>query len=97
LQEDKIARLDKIKIPAYIVASYTSPIHTHGSFEGFRQIASKEKWLRVHNSGEWPDYYDPAHVEDLRKFFDRYMKGIENGWEKTPRVRLSVLVSYLPF
>jgi uncharacterized protein len=81
-----------IKIPAYIVASYTSPIHTHGSFEGFRQIASKEKWLRVHNSGEWPDYYDPAHVEDLRKFFDRYLKGIENDWEKTPRVRLSILV-----
>jgi predicted acyl esterase len=40
---------------------------------------------------EWPDYYDRANVEDLRKFFDHYLKGLDNGWEKTPRVRLSVL------
>ena len=24
-------------------------------------------------------------------FFDRYLKGMENGWEKTPRVRVSLL------
>jgi uncharacterized protein len=89
--EDKIAKLEKINVPAYIVASYTSPIHARGSFEGFRKIASKEKWLRAHNTGEWPDYYDPAHVEDLRKFFDKYLKGIDNGWEKTARVRYAVL------
>jgi predicted acyl esterase len=89
--EDKAAKLEKINIPAYVVASYTSPIHTHGSFEGFRQINTTEKWLRVHNTGEWPDYYQPEYVEDLRKFFDRYLKGIQNGWEKTPRVRVSVL------
>ena len=89
--EDKAAKLEKINVPAYVVASYTSPIHTHGSFEGFRQISSKEKWLRVHNTGEWPDYYQREYVEDLRKFFDRYLKGIQNGWEKTPRVRVSVL------
>src|SRR5208337_3070935 len=28
---------------------------------------------------------------DLRRFFDHYLKGIDNGWESTPRVRLSVL------
>ncbi|KAF2666778.1 alpha/beta-hydrolase, partial [Microthyrium microscopicum] len=89
--EDKIARIERIDVPAYVVASYTSPIHTHGSFEGFRRIATKDKWLRVHNTGEWDDYYNPAHVEDLRKFFDRYLKDIKNEWEKTPRVRYSVL------
>jgi predicted acyl esterase len=89
--EDKAAQLGNIKIPAYVGASYTNPIHTYGSFEGFRRIASKEKWLRVHNTTEWPDYYAPEHVEDLRRFFDRYLKGIQNGWEKTPKVRLSVL------
>jgi putative CocE/NonD family hydrolase len=29
-------------------------------------------------------------MEDLRRFFDHYLKGIENGWEDTPRVRLSI-------
>jgi predicted acyl esterase len=40
---------------------------------------------------EWPDYYDSKNVEDLRRFFDHYLKGIDNDWEETPKVRLSVL------
>ncbi|WP_283388842.1 CocE/NonD family hydrolase [Barnesiella viscericola] len=89
--EDKAARVENIEIPAYVVASYTNSVHTHGSFAGFRRMASKEKWLRVHNTSEWFDYYTPKNVEDLRRFFDHYLKGIDNGWEQTPRVRLSVL------
>lgn len=89
--QDKIAKLENIKIPAYVVASYTNPVHTHGTFAGFRGIASKDKWLRVHNTQEWFDYYTPANVEELRKFFDHYLLGEDNGWEATPRVRLSVL------
>ena len=89
--EDKEAALEKIDAPAYIVASYTNPIHTYGTLEGYRRISSKEKWLRIHNTGEWDDYYNEEHTEDLRRFFDRYLKGEQNGWENTPRVRLSVL------
>lgn len=89
--EDKAARVENIEIPAYVVASYTNSVHTHGSFAGFRRMASKEKWLRVHNTNEWFDYYTLENVEDLRRFFDHYLKGIDNGWEQTPRVRLSVL------
>jgi len=89
--KDKAADLEKIEVPAYVVASYTNPIHTHGTFEGFRCMSSTHKWLRVHNTMEWPDYYDNANVEDLRKFFDHFLKDVDNGWEKTPKVRLSVL------
>ena len=89
--EDKIAKLENIDIPAYVVASWTSMMHAHGTLDSYRRIPSKDKWLRVHNTQEWPDYYDSQYTEDLRRFFDRYLKGIENGWEKTSRVRLSVL------
>lgn len=89
--EDKAAKLEKIEVPAYVVASYANPLHAYGTFEGFRRICSKNKWLRVHNTMEWTDYYDPVHKEDLRRFFDRYLKGMDNGWEQTPKVRLSVL------
>ena len=89
--EDKEAELEKIHVPAYVVASYTNPIHTYGSLKGYRRISSKEKWLRIHNTGEWDDYYNKEHTEELRKFFDRYLKGEENGWESTPRVRVSIL------
>lgn len=89
--QDKAARVENIEIPAYVVASYTNSVHTHGTFAGYRRMASKEKWLRVHNTQEWFDYYTPENVEDLRRFFDHYLKGVDNGWEQTPKVRLSVL------
>ncbi|KAG7405483.1 Cocaine esterase [Fusarium oxysporum f. sp. rapae] len=88
---DKKARLERISIPAYIVASYTDSLHTHGTFEGYRRISSSQKWLRVHNSTEWHDYYQEEHVKELRAFFDHFLKGIKNGWESTPPVRISIL------
>lgn len=89
--EDKRARLHKIDIPLYIVASYTNPVHTFGTFRGYRETASKEKWLRIHNSHEWVDFYDEKNQEELMKFFDYYLKKEENGWKNTPAVRYSLL------
>lgn len=89
--EDKIARLERIEVPAYVVASYTNAVHTHGSFDGYRRIASKDKWLRVNNTNEWLDYYTPKFTAELLTFFDHYLKGKANGWAQTPRVRICVL------
>lgn len=91
LWENKIPRFEKIDVPAYVVASYSNTLHTAGTFRAWRRMASEDKWLRVHNSQEWPDYYDAANTEDLRRFFDHFLKGEENGWERTPRVRYSLL------
>lgn len=91
LWNDKIPAFDRIVVPAYVVASYSNTLHTAGTFRAWRRMASAEKWLRVHNGQEWPDYYDEANVADLRRFFDRYLKGEDNGWETTPRVRYSLL------
>lgn len=90
LWQDKSAELDKIEVPAYVVASYSNTLHTAGTFRGWRNIASPDKWLRIHNNQEWPDYYDADNTEDLRRFFDHYLKGADNGWQDTPRVRYSV-------
>ena len=89
--ENKIPLLSKITVPAYVVASYSHTLHTQGTFRGWREIASKEKWLRIHNSLEWPDYYDEANTDELRRFFDHYLKGEDNGWKETPPVRYTVL------
>jgi predicted acyl esterase len=91
LWQSKIADLERITVPAYVVASYSNSIHTPGTFRGWRRISSPEKWLRVHNTMEWPDFNEPANQEDLRRFFDRYLKGEDNGWESTPRVRYALL------
>ena len=91
LWENKIPAFDHITVPAYVVASYSNTLHTAGTFRAWRRMASEQKWLRIHNSQEWPDYYDETNVEDLRRFFDRYLKDEDNGWEQTPRVRYSIL------
>lgn len=85
----KIADLSAICVPAHVTSSWTNLIHAIGTFAGWRGIASQDKWLRVHNTHEWHDYY--SQVDDLKRFFDRYLKGVDNGWEDTPRVRLAVL------
>ncbi len=89
--EDKTWNFENITCPAYVVASYGSQMHSRGTFDGFRRIASKDKWLRVHNTQEWVDMYDQKNIADCRKFFDHFLKGVDNGWEKTPRIRLAVL------
>jgi predicted acyl esterase len=91
--EDKIPKWDQITIPTYVAAGW-SHFHLHGSIEGFRRIKSRKKWLRCHRDFEWPDMYKPENLDDAKRFFDRYLKGIHNGWEMTPKVRMDVMDAY---
>jgi predicted acyl esterase len=89
--DSKIPQLKNIRIPAYIVASYSSQLYTRGTLEAFNQIGSRDKWLRIHNTNAWPDLYSEFNRADLRRFFDYYLKGIKNDWPKTAPVRLAIL------
>jgi len=91
--EDKIPKWEKIRIPCYTTICWNH-FHLRGSTEGFRRIRSTKKWLRSHQEFEWPDTYSSFGLEDLRRFFDRYLKNFRNGWELTPRVRLEVMDAY---
>lgn len=91
--EDKIPDFSKIRVPVYACASW-SHFHLRGTFNAFKKIRSTKKWLRVHREQEWPDLYNPANIEDLRRFFDRYLKNIYNGWEMTPRYRIEVMDAF---
>lgn len=91
--KSKIAKFEKIEVPAYIAAGM-SHLHMRGTIQAYRSIKSEHKWLRIHREFEWPDAYSLPMKEDLRHFFDRYLKGIYNGWELTPKVRLDVMDAY---
>ncbi|KAJ5392912.1 hypothetical protein N7465_011886 [Penicillium sp. CMV-2018d] len=58
---------------------------------GFEEIQHKDKWLRIHPTQEWYDLYQSSTNDELQSFFDRYTKDVQNDWEKTPRVRISLL------
>jgi predicted acyl esterase len=42
--DDKRAKLDRIDIPIYALASFSTCLHTEGSIRGFLFSASKDKW-----------------------------------------------------
>lgn len=42
--EDKRPRLEEIKIPMYILASYSTALHTEGSLRAWKYAGSDEKW-----------------------------------------------------
>jgi predicted acyl esterase len=89
--QDKAARLESITVPTYAVTDVVTDLHRMGTFEGYRRLGSKDKWLRVDNRQEWTDQYDPANEADLLKFFDHFLRGADNGWQDTPKVRMAVL------
>jgi putative CocE/NonD family hydrolase len=88
---DKSAKLESITIPAYVVTDVVTDLHRMGTFEGYRRLGSTAKWLRIDNRQEWVDQYDPANEADLLRFFDHFLRGADNGWEKTPKVRMAIL------
>ncbi|PYI05104.1 alpha/beta-hydrolase [Aspergillus sclerotiicarbonarius CBS 121057] len=81
--EDKRPRLQDIEIPMYILASYSTGLHTEGSLRAWK--------LRIHPTQEWFDIYQPFANDDLQRFLDHFLLGRDNGWESTPKVRLSLL------
>ncbi len=91
--KDKRADWSKVRIPVYQTAGW-SHFHLPGSFNAWRRCKSRLKWMRAHRDFEWPDTYNPDNLEDLKRFYDRYLKDIHNGWEMTPRVRIDVMDAY---
>ena len=89
---DKRPDMTKITVPTYITGTYTNTMHGMGAIRGWLEVNSPDKWLRWHPWQEWYDLWgnEEGRVE-LLSFFDRYLKNIENGWESTPRVRMSML------
>ncbi|TIA08481.1 alpha/beta-hydrolase [Aureobasidium pullulans] len=90
--EDKRAEIEKIKIPTYVVASYSSFVHTMGSIRGWMEVNTENKWLRWDPYQEWFDLWSVREsIDELAEFFDHFLKGKDNDWQKTPKVRMSSL------
>lgn len=87
----KVADLGRIDVPAYVVASWSDHgLHTRGTLEGYRRIASTQKWLEVHGRKKWAHYYAPDSLARQVAFFDRFLKGETTEVEQWPPVRLEI-------
>lgn len=83
--------LEKIEVPALVCASFSDQgLHTRDAFEGFKRISSTQKWLFNHRRPKWESYYREDSLTVQKRFFDHFLKGIDNGMELAPRVHLEV-------
>jgi hypothetical protein len=81
----------KVTVPLLSAANWGGQgLHTRGNFEGYTRSASKQKWLEVHGSSHWAPFYTDYGVKLQKRFFDHFLKGIDNGWDRQPRVQLQV-------
>ena len=88
---ERSADASKVSAPLLSAANWGGQgIHPTGNFDGFVQAASQHKWLEVHGDTHWTHFYS-AYGRDLQKrFFDHFLKGLDNGWDAEPRVQLNV-------
>lgn len=83
--------LESIEVPALVCASWSDHgLHTRGSVEGFERISSKQKWLFTHGRKKWETFYGEEALTWQKRFLDHFLKDIDNGMERVPRVRLEV-------
>lgn len=82
---------EKITVPFLSAANWGGQgLHLRGNFEGFVRAASREKWLEAHGLEHWTHFYTDYGRTLQKRFFDYYLKGEQNGWDRQPRVLLQV-------
>jgi uncharacterized protein len=88
---ERTGDLSKVVTPLLSAANWGGQgLHPRGNFEGFTRAASKQKWLEVHGGSHWAPFYTDYGVKLQKRFFDYFLKGKKNGWEKQPQVLLQV-------
>ncbi len=89
--KDRSPQLDKVVVPLLSAGNWGGQgLHTRGNFEGYVQAASKQKWLEVHGLAHWPHFYTDYGRLLQKRFFDFFLKGERNGWDRQPPVQLQV-------
>jgi predicted acyl esterase len=82
---------EKITTPLLTAANWGGQgLHPRGNFEGFMRAASKQKWLEAHGIEHWTHFYTDYGRGLQKRFFDYFLKGEKNGWDRQPRVQLQV-------
>jgi len=89
--QERSGDLSRVVAPLLSAANWGGQgLHPRGNFEGYTRAASKQKWLEVHGGSHWAPFYTDYGVKLQKRFFDYFLKGVKNGWDKQPRVLLQV-------
>ncbi len=89
-------RIDQINIPVLSIGHWAKKaLHLRGNVVGFEHTPTKDKKLvvtdfRTQNEVHHAFDTEEFHARWLLPFYDRYLKGIQNGYEKLPAVRAGI-------
>jgi len=82
---------DRITVPFLSVGNWTGfGLHLRGNTEAFMRAASKHKKLRMHTGSHVHPFYTEEGRQDQIRFFDYWLKGIDNGVMDEPPVKLAI-------
>src|SRR6185503_17879062 len=86
------ADLSLVKTPLLSCANWGGQgIHPRGNFNGFTETpVTTLKWLEAHGDSHWSLFSSAYGVNLQKRFFDFFLKGQRNGWEKQPKVQLNI-------
>ncbi len=85
------ADLSRVTLPLLTCANWGGQgIHPRGNFNGFMEAPAQRKWLEVHGDSHWSLFSAGYGLALQKRFFDYFLKGVDNGWDKTPPVTLNV-------
>ena len=83
--------IEAIDVPALVCGSFSDHnLHSRGSFEGFRRIASTHKRLYTHRGPKWPTFYSAEALEAQQQFFDHVLRDLDTGLDDQPPVRVEI-------
>ena len=82
---------DKVTVPLLSANNWGGQgLHPRGNCEGYVRAASRQKWLECHGLAHWPHFYTDYGRLLQKRFFDFFLKGEKNGWDRQPPVQLQV-------
>ncbi len=88
---DRTPDLSRVEVPVLSAGNWGGPgVHLRGNIEGWMRSASESKWLSMHTGTHYESFYLPQYVAMQKRFFDRYLKDLDNGWDDEPNVQLSI-------
>ncbi|HLJ14014.1 MAG TPA: CocE/NonD family hydrolase, partial [Bryobacteraceae bacterium] len=88
---DRSPDWSKVTVPLLSAANWGGQgLHPRGNFEGFMRAASTQKWLEVHGIEHWTHFYTDYGRQLQLRFFDYFLHGKKNGWDKQAPVQLQV-------
>ncbi|MGW1159480.1 CocE/NonD family hydrolase [Streptomyces sp. NPDC002513] len=88
---ERMPDFGKITVPLLSAGNWGGQgLHIRGNIMGYLRSASPDKWLEMHGLEHWTEFYTDYGVGLQREFFDHFLKGQDNGWDRRQPLQLQI-------